>query len=110
MHVFSKYNVWCCRASFLLDCCLRHKIWYPLTSLISSLVLLLLTRAFSLPTVILPIILICAGLGLAALAAAAFGSALTSSGRGLDTDEWVVDHSVWMSQLQKDFEDSWSTE
>ncbi|XP_043212194.1 uncharacterized protein LOC122376399 [Amphibalanus amphitrite] len=60
--------------------------------------------------IILPIILICAGLGLAALAAAAFGSALTSSGRGLDTDEWEVDHSVWMNQLQKDFEDSWSTE
>ena len=35
---------------------------------------------------------------------------LTSSGRGLDNDEWEVDHSVWMNQLQKDFEDSWSTE
>ncbi|XP_043206584.1 uncharacterized protein LOC122375597 [Amphibalanus amphitrite] len=41
---------------------------------------------------------------------AALSTGLTSSGRGLDTDEWEVDHSVWMNQLQKDFEDSWSTE
>ena len=34
----------------------------------------------------------------------------TSSGRGLDTNDWEVDHSVWMNQLQKDFENSWSTE
>jgi len=34
----------------------------------------------------------------------------SSSGRGLDTNQWEVDHSVWMNQLQKDFEDSWSTE
>jgi len=60
--------------------------------------------------IILPIILICLGLGLAALAAAAITSSLSSSGRGLDTDEWEVDHSVWMNQLQKDFEDSWATE
>ncbi|XP_043193587.1 uncharacterized protein LOC122365961 [Amphibalanus amphitrite] len=33
-----------------------------------------------------------------------------SSGRGLDSDQWEVDHSVWMNQLQRDFEDSWSTE
>ncbi|XP_043223085.1 uncharacterized protein LOC122382173 [Amphibalanus amphitrite] len=33
-----------------------------------------------------------------------------SSGRGLDSDHWEVDHSVWMDQLQRDFEDSWSTE
>ena len=35
------------------------------------------------------------------------GTLLSSSGRGLDTDEWEVDHSVWMNHLQKDFEDSW---
>ena len=37
-------------------------------------------------------------------------SEINNSGRGLDSDEWEVDHSVWMDQLQKDFEDSWSTE
>ena len=35
-------------------------------------------------------------------------SDLDSSGRGLDSDEWEVDHSVWMNQLHRDFEDSWS--
>ncbi|XP_037074402.1 uncharacterized protein LOC119095640 isoform X2 [Pollicipes pollicipes] len=65
---------------------------------------------FSIGDVILPIILLCAGLGLGALAAAAFSAALSSSGRGLDSDEWEIDHSVWMDQLQKDFEDSWATE
>ncbi|XP_043193533.1 uncharacterized protein LOC122365940 [Amphibalanus amphitrite] len=35
-------------------------------------------------------------------------SELDSSGRGLDSDQWEVDHSVWMNQLQRDFEDSWS--
>ncbi|KAF0288868.1 hypothetical protein FJT64_012761 [Amphibalanus amphitrite] len=56
-------------------------------------------------------------LGLGLLAALALGSLLAflftqlnGSGRGLDTDEWEVDHSVWMDQLQKDFEDSWSEE
>lgn len=56
-------------------------------------------------------------LGLGLLAALALGSLLAflftqlnNSGRGLDTDEWEVDHSVWMDQLQKDFEDSWSEE
>ena len=37
-------------------------------------------------------------------------SNFSSSGRGLETDKWEVDHSVWMNQLQKDFEDSWSEE
>lgn len=40
-------------------------------------------------------------------------SAVTSqqnaSARGLDSDEWEINHSVWMEQLQKDFEDSWDT-
>ena len=35
---------------------------------------------------------------------------LNNSGRGLDDDEWEVDHSVWMNQLQRDFEDSWAQE
>ena len=35
------------------------------------------------------------------------GTALSSSGRGLDTDEWEVNHSAWMQQLYEDFEDSW---
>ncbi|XP_037080800.1 uncharacterized protein LOC119101559 [Pollicipes pollicipes] len=35
---------------------------------------------------------------------------INSSGRGLDTDDWEVNHSVWMDQLQRDFEDSWSTQ
>jgi len=35
---------------------------------------------------------------------------LNGSGRGIETDEWEIDHSVWMDQLQKDFEDSWATE
>ncbi|KAF0290174.1 hypothetical protein FJT64_011614 [Amphibalanus amphitrite] len=48
-------------------------------------------------------------IGTGLLAGAAYISTV-SSGRGLDTDEWEVDHSVWMSQLQKDFEDSWSAE
>jgi len=48
--------------------------------------------------------------GLAVLAGAAAIGSITSSGRGLDSDDWEVDHSVWMDQLQKDFEDSWSTE
>ena len=58
--------------------------------------------------VILPALLIALGIGLAALAAAAVAASLNSSGRGLDTDEWEVDHSVWMNQLQKDFESSWA--
>ena len=37
-----------------------------------------------------------------------FASTLNNSGRGLDTDEWEMDHSVWMEQLQKDFEESWT--
>ena len=41
---------------------------------------------------------------------AAVATQLNSSGRGLDNDEWDVDHSVWMNQLQKDFEDSWTAE
>ncbi|XP_043206582.1 uncharacterized protein LOC122372959 [Amphibalanus amphitrite] len=61
---------------------------------------------------LLPILL--GGLGLAALAALIGGlflaTQLNNSGRGLDTDEWEVDHSVWMDQLQKDFEDSWNTQ
>ena len=35
---------------------------------------------------------------------------INSSGRGLDVDEWEMDHSVWMNQLQRDFEDSWGQE
>jgi len=35
---------------------------------------------------------------------------LNNSGRGLENDEWEIDHSVWMDQLQKDFEDSWKEE
>jgi len=35
---------------------------------------------------------------------------INSSGRGLDSNEWEIDHSVWMDQLHKDFEDSWSVE
>ena len=35
------------------------------------------------------------------------GAVLSSSGRGIDVDEWEVEHSVWMNQLQKDFEESW---
>ncbi|KAF0290169.1 hypothetical protein FJT64_011609 [Amphibalanus amphitrite] len=50
------------------------------------------------------------GLGTGALVGAFASLDFNSSGRGLDTDEWEVDHSVWMNQLQKDFEDSWSTE
>ncbi|KAF0291239.1 hypothetical protein FJT64_010618 [Amphibalanus amphitrite] len=42
------------------------------------------------------------------VAVAAAATQLSQSGRGLDNDEWEVDHSVWMSQLQRDFEDSWS--
>ena len=53
-------------------------------------------------------LLLAIGVGLLAVALASLD--LNSSGRGLDTDEWEVDHSVWMNQLQKDFEDSWSTE
>ena len=65
------------------------------------------------PPVLGPLFLV--GLGL--LAALALGSLLAflftqlnNSGRGLDTDEWEVDHSVWMDQLQKDFEESWSVQ
>ena len=68
---------------------------------------------FLLSTDFLPYLL--AGLGLLAalglgalLAALAFQ--LSNSGRGLDNDEWEIDHSVWMDQLQRDFEDSWSEE
>ena len=43
-------------------------------------------------------------------AIAVAASNITSSGRGLNTEEWEVDHSVWMDQLKKDFEDSWSIE
>ncbi|XP_043211032.1 uncharacterized protein LOC122375595 [Amphibalanus amphitrite] len=64
--------------------------------------------ADSLGSILLPIVLV--GLGGAALVAAIGSLDLNNSGRGLDTDEWEVDHSVWMNQLQKDFEDSWSTE
>lgn len=62
---------------------------------------------------ILPYLLLGLGL-LAALATGALLAALAlqlaSSGRGLDNDEWEIDHSVWMDQLQRDFEDSWSEE
>ena len=68
---------------------------------------------FSLPVPLLPALLL-GGLGLAALAALIGGiflfTQLNNSGRGLDTDEWEVDHSVWMDQLQRDFESSWSQE
>jgi len=60
--------------------------------------------------VLLPLCLLGLACVLGVIAAGAFTQALNSSGRGLDTDEWEVDHSVWMDQLQKDFEDSWSTE
>ncbi|KAF0290175.1 hypothetical protein FJT64_011615 [Amphibalanus amphitrite] len=48
--------------------------------------------------------------GAAVIGVSFYASVYNNSGRGLDTDEWEVDHSVWMSQLQKDFEDSWSQE
>ena len=47
-------------------------------------------------------------LGVLALLGFAVATQLNNSGRGLDTDEWEVDHSVWMDQLEKDFENSWS--
>ena len=53
-------------------------------------------------------LLIAAVVGLVAVAYTI--SELNSSGRGLDNDDWEVDHSVWMNQLQKDFEDSWSVQ
>ena len=66
---------------------------------------------FSVSVPFLPALLL-GGLALAGLAALIGGafliSQLNNSGRGLDTDEWEMDHSVWMDQLQKDFEDSWS--
>ena len=64
------------------------------------------------PVPFLPVLL--GGLALAGIlgiiGAAFLFSQLNNSGRGLDTDEWEVDHSVWMDQLQRDFEDSWDTE
>ena len=53
-------------------------------------------------------LLIAAVVGLVAVAYTI--SELNSSGRGLDNDDWEVDQSVWMDQLQKDFEDSWSVQ
>ncbi|XP_043245792.1 uncharacterized protein LOC122393639 [Amphibalanus amphitrite] len=53
------------------------------------------------------------GVVVAVVVVVAFAAAVTQlsqSGRGLDNDEWEVDHSVWMNQLQRDFEDSWSTQ
>ncbi|XP_043211028.1 uncharacterized protein LOC122375592 [Amphibalanus amphitrite] len=58
------------------------------------------------PLLILVVIFV---IGTGLLAGAAYISTV-SSGRGLDTDQWEVDHSVWMEQLNRDFEDSWSTE
>ncbi|KAF0290179.1 hypothetical protein FJT64_011620 [Amphibalanus amphitrite] len=64
-------------------------------------------RVFGIAIVVVIVVVVIVGVvGLVA----ALSTGLTSSGRGLDTDEWEVDHSVWMNQLQKDFEDSWSTE
>ena len=37
-------------------------------------------------------------------------SELSNSGRGLETDEWEMNQSLWMDQLEKDFENSWSVE
>ncbi|XP_037080101.1 uncharacterized protein LOC119100974 [Pollicipes pollicipes] len=53
--------------------------------------------------VLLAIILTAAGLGY-------MMANINSSGRGLDTDDWEVNHSVWLDQLQRDFEASWSTD
>ncbi|XP_037080413.1 uncharacterized protein LOC119101221 [Pollicipes pollicipes] len=50
-----------------------------------------------------------AALALGALLAFLF-TQLNNSGRGLDNDDWEINHSVWMDQLQKDFEDSWAEE
>ncbi|XP_037080374.1 uncharacterized protein LOC119101192 [Pollicipes pollicipes] len=36
-------------------------------------------------------------------------SNINSSGRDLGTDDWEINHSVWMDQLQQEFEDSWET-
>ncbi|XP_043206587.1 uncharacterized protein LOC122375590 [Amphibalanus amphitrite] len=55
-----------------------------------------------------PLGLLCIVIFLALIGYGYYSALYNSSGRGLDTDEWEVDHSVWMSQLQKDFEDSWS--
>ena len=53
-------------------------------------------------------IVLVAILFVAAVATVAYlGAVLSTSGRGLDDDEWEVDHSVWMRQLEKDFENSW---
>ena len=45
---------------------------------------------------------------LATVAAVAYvANDINTSGRGLNSDEWEINHSVWMDQLNKDFEDSW---
>ena len=59
---------------------------------------------------IIPIIIIIVVVVGVIILVSSLAKGFTSSGRGLDTDEWEVDHSVWMNQLQKDFEDSWSTQ
>ena len=69
----------------------------------------MLTTSPSLPTGPIVAIVVFVIIAVALFAAAAYISTV-SSGRGLDTDEWEVDHSVWMNQLRQDFEDSWSTE
>ena len=59
----------------------------------------------------LPILLVVAGIiAIAVIGVSFYASVYNNSGRGLDTDEWEVDHSVWMDQLQRDFESSWSQE
>ena len=59
----------------------------------------------------LPILLVAGAVIVAGvIAVTVFASFYNNSGRGLDTDEWEVDHSIWMDQLQKDFESSWSQE
>ena len=52
------------------------------------------------------------GIVLIAIVATVFylGAVLSSSGRGLETDDWELDHSVWTDRLEKDFEDSWIEE
>jgi len=59
------------------------------------------------------ILVIFAGVLLVIFVGATAFSAFTQfagSGRGLASDDWEINHSVWMNQLQKDFEDSWTLE
>ncbi|XP_037080594.1 uncharacterized protein LOC119101369 [Pollicipes pollicipes] len=62
---------------------------------------------FAGPLIALVVVVLLVAVGLTALNYVI--STINSSGRGLDTDEWEVNHSVWMNQLQQDFEDSWTT-